>query len=445
MRLTRQRDRHPEPLEWGSSFVDTDAVATRSRRRRQRDLTYDVRAMAFPPPGDQGEPRAARRERPIGARSLDAPLPDALAVPPEAPRRGGGRRLLSVLLLLAALAIVGGLGWLAFSFAEPRGGASVAPGQKVRVVIPQGADANTIANLLAEQGVVRNETVFRAKLKLNGDGGEFRSGTYTMLTGSSYDTVVRTLEKGPPAAPTFDVTLREGLRMEETAKLIDDLRAERGAEGAPPLPAFTGDEYLAAVRAAQPPAGYAPPQGPNRMEGFLFPATYELRHTAMAEDLVEKQLEAFTENMAAIDMSRAKKANLTPYDIVIIASLVEREARLPKERPLVSAVIWNRLKIGEVLGIDASNQYSVYEEGSDEFWKSGLTESDLALDSPYNLRKVAGLPPTPIANPGRSSLEAAANPADVDFRYYVANPDGSGEHFFTDSYDEFLSHPFQQG
>ena len=146
------------------------------------------------------------------------------------------------------------------------------------------------------------------------------------------------------------------------------------------------------------------------------------------------------EHLQSLDMARAAKANLTPYDIVIIASLVEREARLAKERPLVAAVIWNRLKVGEPLGIDASNQYSVYEPGSKEFWETELKVSQLELESPYNLRKVAGLPPTPIAAPSLASLEAAANPANVDYRYYVvdtAKDDGS--HFFTDDYDEFLA------
>jgi len=153
--------------------------------------------------------------------------------------------------------------------------------------------------------------------------------------------------------------------------------------------------------------------------------------------------------MAGLDMTKAKAANLTPYEIVTIASLIEREARLPAERPRVSAVIWNRLKAGEPLGIDASNQYAAYTKGAKEFWVRELLQSQLDAEGPYNLRKVGGLPPTPIAAPSKASLEAAAAPAqkdiDNDTRYYVANPDGSGEHFFTSSYDEFLAHPFQGG
>jgi uncharacterized YceG family protein len=235
------------------------------------------------------------------------------------------------------------------------------------------------------------------------------------------------------------------MRLEEMAAHIDQLRSAAGAEGGEVLPRFTGAAWLAAVKRQPLPPSLGAPKGTRSKEGMLFPATYELRHTADAADLVSKQFEAFESTLADIDMRRARKANLTPYDVLVIGSLVEREARLDAERPLVAAVIWNRLKVGEPLGIDASNQYDVYEPGSRTFWTDSLTESDLARDSPYNLRKVAGLPPTPIASPGRKSLEAAANPAKVDYRYYIADPSGSGKHFFTDSYDEFLSHPYQDG
>ena len=150
-------------------------------------------------------------------------------------------------------------------------------------------------------------------------------------------------------------------------------------------------------------------------------------------DRVKEQLSSFNDNFAQVDMSEAKKKNLTEYDVVTIASMIEREVLVPKERPLVAAVIYNRLAQGIPLGIDATLRYDL-----DNFDKP-LTESDLATDSPYNTRLVTGLPPTPIANPGLDSLKAAANPADVNYLYYVVKPDTCGEHFFTDDYDEFLA------
>jgi UPF0755 protein len=262
-----------------------------------------------------------------------------------------------------------------------------------------------------------------------------------MKTKSSFDTIVKTLQAGPPPPPTYNFLVPEGLRQTEIAKSIDEAHASSQAQSGKPQPAFTGAEWTAAVDKLRIPAKYAVPEGTKSKEGFLFPATYELLNSASADEFAEKQLDSFEQNFDSIDMSYASKRNLTPYEVVIIASMVEREARLDSERPKIAAVIYNRLKERMTLGIDATIQYAV----SDKEWKNGLTESDLAIDSPYNTRLQIGLPPTPIANPGLKSLEAAAHPADVDFLYYIANPDGSGEHFFTNSYDEFLSHPFQNG
>lgn len=439
-----RRKGRPEAMEWGSSFAEADVVAGGRGRRGPAASSYDARVTAPPSHGDQ--------QVPIGSRRRDIAVPEAFgSAPPPPERRGIARRVLSAMLLVAAVVLVGGLAWIAFTFTGSESG--VEPGQKVQVTIPQGSNSDEIATILAEAGVVDRASIFRARLKFRGDGADFRAGSYTMQTGASYDTIVRTLQKGPAAAPTFDITIVEGQRMEETAAAIDASRRKKQAAGEQVLPVFTGAEYLKAVKAQPlPPYLKVPAESrslPNVREGLQFPATYQLRHAATAEDFVAKQRAAFDDVMSDLDLARAAAAQLTPYEIVIIASLIEREARLPVERPRVAAVIWNRLKAGEPLGIDASNQYDVYEPGSDEFWVRELRQSHLDRDSPYNLRKVQGLPPTPIAAPSASSLQAAAAPAqqdiDNDTRYYVANPDGSGEHFFTDSYDEFLSHPFQNG
>ncbi|MBC7461670.1 MAG: endolytic transglycosylase MltG [Thermoleophilia bacterium] len=380
-----------------------------------------------------------RDQRPIGSRSLKT---EAFgSVPPQhQPRRKVGflRRVLNLLLLLAALALIGGLGYAVLTWSGV-GGSDVPAGTKVQVVVPKNASANDIAGILADTGVIGNETVFRARLKLKGDGADFHSGTYRMKTGASYDSIVRALNTAPVAAPTFDVTIVEGQRLEETAAAIDDKRRASLAEGGTPRPVFTGAEYLAAASKLRPNPAYGAPKGTTSMEGLLFPATYQLKLDATAAEFIAKQQQAFADNIAGIDMTRAKAGNLTTYDVTIIASLIEREAKLDKERPLVAAVIYNRLKAGMTLGIDASNQYSVYEQGSKVFWEPELKQSQLDMDSPYNLRKAMGLPPTPIAEPGLKSLQAAANPAKVDYLYYVAKPSGDGSHTFTKSYDEFLA------
>jgi len=251
------RDERPESLEWGSSFAEAQAPTRARRKGRFGSNAYDARQMS-PAPGDQ-------QQRPIGSRRVDVDRPEAFAAPdsgrPTRRRRTIGQRILSLLLLVAALALIGGLVWVALSFTGVTGDDQVAAGTPVKVVIPSGASSEQIADVLATAGVVNRETVFRARLKLNGDGADFKSGTYQMKTGSSYDTIIAVLEKGPAAAPTFNVTIPEGQRKEETAAFIDSMRADAQRAGDKVLPAFTGAEYLKAVQAQTIPPSLGAPKG----------------------------------------------------------------------------------------------------------------------------------------------------------------------------------------
>jgi uncharacterized YceG family protein len=169
-------------------------------------------------------------------------------------------------------------------------------------------------------------------------------------------------------------------------------------------------------------------------EGFLFPATYDFYKRTSARLLVADQLEAFRENWGRVDLRYARKKNLTPYDVLIIASMVEKEAQAPKERRLVAAVIYNRLRNRMPLGIDATIRY-----GLDVPPTEPLHQSQLQDPTPYNSRLHTGLPPTPIANPGLASIKAAARPAKVDYLYFARRPDHV-HHFFTASSSEFESY-----
>jgi UPF0755 protein len=173
------------------------------------------------------------------------------------------------------------------------------------------------------------------------------------------------------------------------------------------------------------------PRSARSLEGFLFPATYEMIDDATAGALVERQLDAFAENLAKVDLKAAKRKNLTRYDVLIIASMVEREAQLARERPLIAAVIYNRLKGGTPLGIDATIRYQINN------WSRPLRQSELTRDTPYNTRTRRGLPPTPIGNPGLSSIRAAANPARVKYLFFVRKPGKTGEHAFSSSERQF--------
>lgn len=166
-------------------------------------------------------------------------------------------------------------------------------------------------------------------------------------------------------------------------------------------------------------------------EGFVFPDTFELEKRAPAADLVQLQLEDFKRRIKGVDMSYARSKNLTTRDVVTIASMVEREAQLEKERPLIAAVIYNRLHEGMPLGIDATIRFATGN------YDQPLTESELAVESPYNTRLHTGLPPGPIGNPGLASLEAAAQPAKVDYLYYVVKPGTCGEDAFSSNAAEF--------
>ncbi|HWM13206.1 MAG TPA: endolytic transglycosylase MltG, partial [Gaiellaceae bacterium] len=180
--------------------------------------------------------------------------------------------------------------------------------------------------------------------------------------------------------------------------------------------------------------GFEKAKAPH-LEGFLFPATYSFNEDTTSRQLVEMQLAAFDRAWAQVDAKEARRKNLTPYDVLIIASMVEKEVQVPRERPLVAAVIYNRLRARMPLGIDATIRY-----GLDIPPTQAILQSQLDSDNPYNTRNRAGLPPTPIANPGLASLQAAAHPAPVDFLFFVRKAD-CRSHFFTASEQEFLNYP----
>jgi uncharacterized YceG family protein len=177
------------------------------------------------------------------------------------------------------------------------------------------------------------------------------------------------------------------------------------------------------------------------LEGFLFPATYDFLRGTTSKQLVKDQLSAFADNWSKVDLGYARKKNLTPYDVLIIASLVEKEALVPDERPKIARVIYNRLHAGMSLGIDATTRYGLHVPGT-----QSLTQSELQSTNPYNTRNpnVVGLPPTPIANPGLASMQAAAHPASGNWLYFVRKPDRQ-HHYFTNNYNDFVNHANQYG
>ena len=236
----------------------------------------------------------------------------------------------------------------------------------------------------------------------------------------------------PPAPPPLRIVFPEGFTRADMAKRITavDRIARRRRHVSP---ALSPRAYLRVTGKLQAPFGR------GSIEGFLFPATYDFLPGTTSRQLALKQLKAFRQNWAKVDLAYARRKNLTAYDVLIIASMVEKEALAPDERPLVAAVIYNRLHAGMTLGIDATLRYGLGIPGT-----KSILESQLKSDSPYNTRNHAGLPPTPIANPGLASMQAAAHPAKVGYLYFVRKPDKQ-HHFFTASYNAFVNYERAHG
>jgi UPF0755 protein len=242
------------------------------------------------------------------------------------------------------------------------------------------------------------------------------------------------VSSGPPPKPVLRIVFPEGFTRKEMAGRIAAVN-EIAEEKRNITPALSPRRYRALAEGRQVPAGFPYRRRVQHLEGFLFPATYEFTEDTTSEQLVAQQLEAFMRAWDQLDLGYARSKNLNAYDVLIIASMVEEEVLVPKERPLVAAVIYNRLRVGLALGIDATIRY-----GLDIPPTEAIRQSQLESDSPYNTRRFVGLPPTPISNPGLASLQAAAHPAKADYLYFVRKADCKS-HFFTASEQEFLDYP----
>ena len=244
-------------------------------------------------------------------------------------------------------------------------------------------------------------------------------------------------ETTPPLA-RLRIIFPEGFTRREMADRVDAVRKiaidKRGV-----TPRLTKTGYLEASGAAVPPAEFRKDWKLSSIEGFLFPATYEFTKLTSSARLVRDQLRAFRRNWRKVELRYARTKNLTPYDVLIIASMVEKETVVPAERRLVAAVIYNRLRNRMPLGIDATIRYGRGVPGTEP-----LKQSDLESDDPFNTRNRLGLPPTPIANPGLASMRAAATPARVDYLYFVRKGE-SNRHFFTASEAEFCQKSLEYG
>jgi UPF0755 protein len=296
---------------------------------------------------------------------------------------------------------------------------AIPAGQQVKVVIEPGMNLTQIAGILEEAGVVDSALLFRLFVQQKQKEKSLAPGEYDMVTGSEYEKVLEILTTGPPFV-TYTVTIPEGFTIVD---IIERYSSE--------LSFISRADMEEAVRVEN--YGYGYLDGLESLEGFLFPKTYELLADYRAADIVDMMLAQYQFETGDLDYSIADQKGFTSYDILKIASMVEREAYIPEERSLISAVMHNRLDIDMPLGIDATLTYFLQK------WDEPLTESDLETDTPYNTRIYAGLPPSPICNPGLASIIAALEPADVDYLYFVVTNSETHEHSFTNDYNEHLN------
>jgi UPF0755 protein len=353
--------------DWHDPFATDEEALARERRRAEREARRRGRRASVAEKVQESEAAAATAAPPVSAEA--PPVGDPVAVtrdvPPPTDGAGPPRRV----------------------HGHPRGGGPSSTATRNRRILAALAFL-AIAGLLVF-GVVK---------------------------------VVGELSKKDPPQPkakpikTASITIPEGLDRHQIA----DVAKEAGLRG----------NYLEATKKAPKNfdlARYGAKDAPN-LEGFLFPDTWDdLPKKGSVDDLVQRQLDDFKGRIADVDFSYAKSKNLTVYDVLKIASMIEREVQVPEERKLVSEVIYNRLAASNPLGIDATIRYE------DQNYDEPLTESRLNTDTPYNTRTHPGLPPTPIGNPGLDSIEAAANPAKGDLFYYVVKPGTCGKHVFTSS------------
>lgn len=355
--------------------------------------------------------------------------PDVVYVPDEPGILRRGATIAAVFALVVLVVIGSGAFWVRGKL-DPSG-----PNDPVVVVVPPDSSAAQIASLLEDEGVISDTTVFRYYLRWK-DAGPFQAGTYDGLTtNQSMGSVIERLEAGPLPPDTNQIIVPEGLWLVDTRALV--------LEAFPEMDPGELDAALATMRSA-----YQPDQVPegaiHPLEGLLFPAGYEVLDTDRADEaaLLRQMVETFDRTADEVGIGDAPARlqseagrEITPYEAIIVASLIEEEAGTSADKPRIARVIYNRIQRGMRLDIDATVNYALQDH------KVTLTQSDLQVDSPFNTRRFMGLPPTPIAAPGRESLKAALAPSEEDgsgaWLYYVL-ADAEGNHFFTGDYDEFL-------
>jgi UPF0755 protein len=292
----------------------------------------------------------------------------------------------------------------------------------VAFVVRQGETASTIANRLQREGLISDAELFRRYVQYHDLDSGIEAGEFTIRQTMTIPQIARALQEG--RRPEQTVTIREGLRLEQIAADV----AEQTT--------IAEDAFLQLATTGWRDEGYGYPflstvPSTATLEGFLFPDTYRLPEDPTPSDLVERMLTTFQERVTNQTQAAAVERGLSIYELVTLASIVEREAVVAEERPLIAGVFWNRLQSGWTLDADPTIQYGMGEPGA---WWPVLSTADLTFASPYNTYETTGLPPGPICSPGLASIKAAAQPADTDYYFFLVDcTQDNGSHVFAES------------
>lgn len=325
--------------------------------------------------------------------------------------------------LLCTLLLIGGWSVLIYFYVDHTLGS---PKREKTVIleIPNGASSTEVGQLLEQKGLIRYDWFFNAYVRFKGNSSGLRAGIFEIPPDKDLDGILQIIASGKQN--TYRVTIPEGF----TVKQIADRLEKHGVDR---------DRFLEVAEKEDFPYPFvqeieSSDQRIHRLEGYLFPSTYEIRKGASPEEIIDLMLREFQKRLQQDGVEeKLKERKLTVDKWVTIASIVEREGQMNEELPKISGVINNRLEIGMPLQVDATIQYLRGEQ------KARLLYKDLEVDSPYNTYKVKGLPPGPISSPGEAALQAALKPEKHDYLYYVTRKDGTKLHYFSKTYKEHLA------
>ncbi|MDQ3638631.1 MAG: endolytic transglycosylase MltG [Actinomycetota bacterium] len=322
-------------------------------------------------------------------------------------------------IVFGLVLLAGVLGAVYLIYASAFAGGADDPNGPVKVEVVKGDTLSGVATKLEEAGVIKSALVFKAQARIDGYGTEIKTGHYTFEPGQDSGEILEKLTAGD-AVPTMAVTIPEGLTLGETARTV--------AGGTDVAAA----DFEAAARETDYGYAFLEDESIETTEGYLFPRRYDFEKGVTAAQVVDRLLGQYLLETEGLNIAGARERHgLTEYELVTVASLIEKESANAGERPVIASVIYNRLRRDMPLQIDATIQYALAKP------KENLALADLEVDSPYNTYENPGLPPGPICSPSRQSLEAAIDPDQTGYLYYVLQANDR-EHFFTDDYEAFL-------